>query len=42
METSLYDEEGAKIGQEIMGKAQSKGDEVILPVDFRTSQRTVR
>jgi len=31
---SLYDEEGAKIVQEIMDKAKEKGVEIVLPVDF--------
>uniref|UniRef100_A0A7S1RWA7 Phosphoglycerate kinase n=1 Tax=Alexandrium catenella TaxID=2925 RepID=A0A7S1RWA7_ALECA len=31
---SLYDEEGAKIVQEIMEKAKAKGVEIVLPVDF--------
>ena len=30
----MYDEAETKIIQEIMGKAQAKGAEVILPVDF--------
>merc|ERR1712039_999541 len=32
--TSLFDEEGSKIVQEIMDKAKAKGVEIILPVDF--------
>jgi len=31
---SLYDEEGAKIVQEIMDKAKEKGVEIVLPCDF--------
>jgi len=31
---SLYDEEGAKIVEEIMTKAKEKGVEIVLPVDF--------
>jgi len=31
---SLFDEEGAKIVQEIMDKAKEKGVEIVLPVDF--------
>lgn len=37
--TSLYDEEGAKIVQEIMDKAKAKGVEVILPCDFVCSTK---
>lgn len=36
---SLYDEEGAKIVQEIMDKAKSKGVEIILPCDFVCSSK---
>jgi len=36
---SLYDEEGAKIVQEIMDKAKEKGVEIILPVDFVCSSK---
>ena len=34
---SLYDEAGAKIVPEIMAKAEAKGVEIVLPVDFVTS-----
>merc|ERR1712176_275088 len=37
--TSLYDEEGAKIVQEIMDKAKEKGVEIVLPVDFVCSSK---
>merc|ERR1712060_810427 len=37
--TSLYDEEGAKIVEEIMTKAKEKGVEIILPVDFTISNK---
>merc|ERR1719356_2233224 len=37
--TSLYDEEGSKIVQEIMDKAKAKGVEIILPVDFVCSSK---
>ena len=37
--TSLYDEEGAKIVQEIMDLAKAKGVEITLPVDFKTSSK---
>merc|ERR1712048_780738 len=37
--TSLYDEEGAKIVEEIMAKAKEKGVEIILPVDFTISNK---
>jgi len=36
---SLFDEEGAKIVQEIMDKAKSSGVEIILPVDFVCSDK---
>merc|ERR1719352_1698508 len=36
---SLFDEEGAKIVQEIMDKAKAKGVEIILPVDFKCSSK---
>merc|ERR1711988_1007073 len=36
---SLFDEEGAKIVQEIMDKAKAKGVEIILPVDFVCSSK---
>merc|ERR1719482_2612628 len=36
---SLYDEEGAKIVQEILEKAKEKGVEIILPVDFVCSSK---
>jgi len=36
---SLYDEDGAKIVQEIMDAAKSKGVEIILPVDFVCSSK---
>jgi len=34
---SLYDEEGAKIVKDIMSKAEAKGVEIVLPVDFVVS-----
>lgn len=37
--TSLFDEEGSKIVQEIMDKAKEKGVEIILPVDFVVSSK---
>merc|ERR1712061_291897 len=37
--TSLYDEEGAKIVNDIMEKAKTLGVEIILPVDFVTSSK---
>merc|ERR1712056_48870 len=37
--TSLFDEEGSKIVQEIMDKAKAKGVEIILPVDFVCSSK---
>jgi len=37
--TSLFDEEGSKIVQEIMDKAKEKNVEVILPVDFVCSSK---
>merc|ERR1719442_33204 len=37
--TSLYDEEGAKIVEEIMSKAKEKGVEIVLPVDFVCSSK---
>merc|ERR1712227_314639 len=37
--SSLYDEEGAKIVEEIMAKAKEKGVEIILPVDFTISSK---
>jgi len=37
--TSLYDEEGAKIVQEIMDSAKAKGVEIVLPVDFVCSSK---
>merc|ERR1719484_362824 len=36
---SLFDEEGAKIVQEIMDKAKEKGVEIVLPVDFVCSSK---
>jgi len=36
---SLFDEEGAKIVQEIMDKAKAKGVEIVLPVDFVCSDK---
>jgi len=36
---SLFDEEGAKIVQEIMDKAKEKGVEIILPEDFVCSSK---
>jgi len=37
--SSLYDEEGSKIVEEIMAKAKAKGCEIILPVDFVCSSK---
>jgi len=37
--TSLYDEEGAKIVPDILKKAEEKGVELILPVDFIISSK---
>merc|ERR1719326_1430096 len=37
--TSLFDEEGAKIVEEIMAKAKEKEVEIILPVDFTCSSK---
>jgi phosphoglycerate kinase len=37
--TSLYDEEGAKIVPDIIKKAEEKGVELILPVDFVISSK---
>merc|ERR1719424_1028165 len=37
--SSLFDEEGSKIVQEIMDKAKAKGVEIILPVDFVCSSK---
>jgi len=37
--SSLYDEEGAKIVQEIMDIAKAKGVEIVLPVDFVCSSK---
>merc|ERR1719433_2477932 len=37
--TSLFDEEGSKIVQEIMDKAKAKGVDIILPVDFVCSSK---
>merc|ERR1711862_65442 len=36
---SLYDEEGAKIVEDIMKKAEEKGVEIVLPVDFVCSSK---
>merc|ERR1740130_1552080 len=36
---SLFDEDGAKIVPEIMAKAQEKGVEIVLPVDFVCSSK---
>jgi phosphoglycerate kinase len=36
---SLYDEEGAKIVENIMVKAKAKGVEIILPMDFTISSK---
>lgn len=36
---SLYDEEGAKIVEDIMKKAQEKGVDIILPIDFICSDK---
>merc|ERR1712003_393989 len=37
--SSLYDDEGAKIVQDIMDKAKEKNVEIILPVDFVCSSK---
>eukprot|EP00316_Scyphosphaera_apsteinii_P012193 CAMPEP_0119309182 /NCGR_PEP_ID=MMETSP1333-20130426/14297_1 /TAXON_ID=418940 /ORGANISM="Scyphosphaera apsteinii, Strain RCC1455" /LENGTH=417 /DNA_ID=CAMNT_0007313113 /DNA_START=54 /DNA_END=1307 /DNA_ORIENTATION=+ len=37
--SSLYDDEGAKIVQEIMDEAKAQGCEITLPVDFVTSSK---
>merc|ERR1719410_2885744 len=37
--TSLYDEEGAKIVNDIVDSAKRNGKEIILPVDFVTSSK---
>merc|ERR1719436_1413573 len=37
--SSLFDEEGSKIVEEIMEKAKAKGVEIILPVDFVCSSK---
>eukprot|EP00928_Gymnodinium_smaydae_P050092 TRINITY_DN336_c0_g1_i1.p1 TRINITY_DN336_c0_g1~~TRINITY_DN336_c0_g1_i1.p1 ORF type:complete len:699 (-),score=205.84 TRINITY_DN336_c0_g1_i1:79-2094(-) len=37
--SSLYDEEGSKIVQEIMDKAKAKGVEIVLPCDFVVSSK---
>lgn len=37
--SSLYDEDGAKIVNEIMDKAKAQGVEIILPVDFVCSSK---
>jgi len=37
--SSLFDEEGAKIVQEILDKAKEKGVEIVLPVDFICSSK---
>merc|ERR1719163_2302004 len=37
--TSLYDEEGAKIVEEILAKAKEKNVEIVLPVDFVCSSK---
>ena len=37
--TSLYDEEGAKIVGELVGKAEKKGIKLHLPVDFVTADK---
>jgi len=37
--SSLFDEEGAKIVQEIMDSAKAKGVEIVLPVDFVVSSK---
>merc|ERR1712232_342637 len=36
---SLYDEEGAKIVEEILAKAKEKNVEIVLPVDFVCSSK---
>merc|ERR1719473_437190 len=36
---SLFDEEGAKIVQEIMDKAKATNTEIVLPVDFTCSSK---
>merc|ERR1740121_3519009 len=37
--SSLFDEEGAKIVQEIMDAAAAKGVEIVLPIDFVVSSK---
>ncbi len=37
--SSLYDEDGAKIVEEILSEAKAKGVEITLPVDFVTSSK---
>merc|ERR1711937_253911 len=37
--SSLFDEEGSKIVQEIMDKAKEKNVEIILPIDFVVSSK---
>merc|ERR1712113_1172980 len=37
--SSLFDDEGAKIVQEIMDSAKAKGVEIVLPVDFVVSSK---
>jgi enolase len=37
--SSLFDEEGSKIVQEIMDKAKAKGVEIVLPTDFVCSSK---
>merc|ERR1719298_350874 len=37
--SSLFDEEGSKIVQEIMDKAKAKGVEIVLPIDFVCSSK---
>ena len=34
---SLFDEEGAKIVESLLKKAEAKGVEFVLPIDFRTA-----
>merc|ERR1719222_100381 len=37
--TSLYDDEGAKIVEEILTKAKEKNVEIVLPIDFVCSSK---
>lgn len=37
--TSLFDEEGSKIVQDLMAKAEKNGVKITLPVDFVTAEK---